>query len=514
MARSLLNHPVLIAFGLGLVGAIGCSGAGTSGTGSTGSDGPGGAGGSGGVTTSTASSSSTVTATASSSVASSASSSASGTGGGGTGGAGTTSSTGGMGGAGTGGMGSSTSTGINPNDVDIDGDGWTANEGDCCETDVNCDKPTLVNPGAFEYLGNGVDDDCDSSTSDTVAPADCSPTALTVPTSSDDLIKAMDLCQTTTESPTKKLQKWGVIETSLLLADGSTAVAPKELQAGVLANYGTNVTPKKGSTMAAMSSGTARDAGDPGYVHPQNGTLAGQSGTYNANTKVGVPAAWLAAHNNVVPSPANCPACSGAECSNAFDSIKLRARVRVPTNAKSFSYSFKFYTAEYPEFVCQQYNDFFITLLKSSWTPNTAVVPCTVATQGADCESGKCDVNNTCKIAAPLPADKNIAFDGQGNAVSVNNGFFEVCFPAVGAPAGSCPSGTFDLVGTGMGGWGTNLKDGGGTEWLINDAPVVPGEKMEIEFITWDAGDHNVDSLVLLDKFRFNVSPSSAGVHK
>jgi hypothetical protein len=97
--------------------------------------------------------------------------------------------------------------------------------------------------------------------------------------------------------------------------------------------------------------------------------------------------------------------------------------------------------------------------------------------------------------------------------VSVNNGFFEVCFPSFGAPAGTCPSGTADLEGTGMGGWGSNLKDGGGTEWLINDAPVVPGETMEIQFVTWDAGDHNVDSLVLLDKFRWNVTPSAIGVH-
>ena len=26
-----------------------------------------------------------------------------------------------------------------------------------------------------------------------------------------------------------------------------------------------------------------------------------------------------------------------------------------------------------------------------------------------------------------------------------------------------------------MGGWSNNLTDGGGTEWLVNDAPVVPG---------------------------------------
>lgn len=510
MARSLLNHSVLIALGLGLAGAIGCSGSSTSGTTSTGTGGSGGAGGTevSSSSSSSASSSSSVT----SSVSSSASSS-SGTGGMGTGGMGTStasssaSGTGGMGGMGSSSSATSSGTGGDPNDVDIDGDGWSANEGDCCETMANCDAPALVNPGAFEYLGNSVDDDCDPTTLDNVVPPDCAPPALTVPTSSTDLIKAMDLCQFTTEAPPKPTKKWGVISTALLLADGSGA--PKDLQVGVLADYGSNVKPKKGPTMAALSSGTARDVGDSGYVHPQNGLLMGQSGNFNGGTQVGVPAPWLAAHNGVVPSPGNCPVCSDpTKCLQAFDSVNLKARIRVPTNAKSFSYSFKFYTAEYPEFVCQQYNDFFLTLLKSTWTP-AAPGPCM---KDADCESGTCTAG-MCVKAAPLPTDANISFDAAHNAVSVNNGFFEVCFPAVGAPAGACPSGTSDLVGTGMGGWGTNLKDGGGTEWLINDAPVVPGETMEIQFVTWDAGDHNVDSLVLLDKFRWNVTPSAPGVH-
>ena len=42
----------------------------------------------------------------------------------------------------------------------------------------------------------------------------------------------------------------------------------------------------------------------------------------------------------------------------------------------------------------------------------------------------------------------------------------------------------------------------------------VPGETIEIQFMVWDAGDHNVDSLVLLDKFKWNVTPSPVGVHK
>jgi len=48
----------------------------------------------------------------------------------------------------------------------------------------------------------------------------------------------------------------------------------------------------------------------------------------------------------------------------------------------------------------------------------------------------------------------------------------------------------------------------------VNDAPVVPGEDMEIEFIVFDAGDHNVDSIVLLDNFRWNIAPATVNTHK
>jgi len=162
--------------------------------------------------------------------------------------------------------------------------------------------------------------------------------------------------------------------------------------------------------------------------------------------------------------------------------VNLKARIRVPTNALSFSYNFKFYSAEFPEFLCYDFNDFFVTLLTSS--------------------------------EPSIPADKNIAFDANNNPVSVNNAFFQVCFPPMGSPPGTCPAGTLELAGTGMGGWGTNVKDGGGTVWLTNDSPVIPGETIELEFIIWDSGDPNVDSLVLLDRFRWNVTPSEVGVHE
>ncbi len=407
------------------------------------------------------------------------------------------STTGSSGGGGQGGMASggggsgpatSTSTG---NPLDVDGDGWTVADGDCCDEPGTpaCDEPAKVNPGAYEFLGNGVDDDCDPSTSDTVAPADCSPSPLVLPTTSLKLTQAMDLCQFTSESPPLAQKKWGVVASDLTLADSTSA--PPNLQVGVLADYGPNVLPQKGTAMAALSSGSARAEGDTGYIHPQNGPQPGDFGNFNGMTQVSAPPAYLAANGGTVPNPAACPACLDPECADAFDSARFRLRIRVPTNAQSFSYALKFYTAEYPEFVCQTYNDFFVALLTSSWVPDPMANP----------------------PQDPLPADKNIAIDALGNAVSVNNAFLEVCFPAMGAPPGSCPGGTLDLVGNGMGGWNGALTDGAGTAWLTNEAPVVPGETIELEFVIWDAGDHNVDSLVLLDKFRWDLDPASVGLH-
>jgi len=405
---------------------------------------------------------------------------------GGMGGAGGGGGIGGVGGIGVGGAGGM----ANP---DQDGDGWTPADGDCCDVPSgDCEDPELVNPGAFEYLGNMVDDDCDASTLDNVVPNPCSTQPLSVPTSSTELVQAMDICNFTTANPALPDRIWGVISANIVLADGTSNLIPKDVQLGVLANYGMNVAPKKGNTMAALSTGTARDENDPQHMYPQNGNMAGQVGNFDGNTSVNAPPAWLAQHGGKLPSPAACPECTGQECAKAYDSVNLKLKIRVPTNAKSFSYNFKFYSAEFPEFVCQSYNDFFVTLLSSSYQK------CPAPVMGDPC----------------IPVDTNIAFDALNNPVSVNNAFLEVCFPPPGAPAGACPGGTLELIGTGMGGWNGNVKDGGGTVWLVNDAPVTPGEDMTIEFIVFDAGDHNVDSTVLLDNFRWKINPSATGVHK
>jgi hypothetical protein len=487
MVRSHFSTPFL----LGLLAVLGCGGGSTGGSGgSTGtttkSETTSSTGGSGGATTSSTTSSTTTSSTntgGSGGATTTSSSTTSGTGGTGTGGTGT-------GGTGTGGSGGM----IDVTTLDQDGDGWTPAQGDCCDVvTANCQKPELVNPGAFEYPGNGIDDDCDPTTADLAPPASCSTASQFSNVTATDLLKAMDLCQFTDAAPaTPADKKWGVINGSpkLLLADGTTALpAANNVQVGVMTSYGPNVLPQKYATMAAISSGTARAPSDAGYVHPQNGKSAGQNGNYNGNTQVAIQAAYLGPNGGKPPTSAQCAQGCTTGCNQAYDSVNLKAQIRVPTNAQSFSYQFKFYSAEYPEYLCQAFNDFFVTLFKSTWVP----------TMPGD---------------LPLPADTNIAFDALKNPVSVNNGFFQVCFPPFGAPPGTCPSGTLELIGNGMGGWGTDLTDGGGTEWLTNTAPAVPGEIIELQFMTWDAGDHNVDSLVLLDHFRWSITPAPVGVSK
>ncbi|MEZ4444397.1 MAG: choice-of-anchor L domain-containing protein [Polyangiaceae bacterium] len=350
---------------------------------------------------------------------------------------------------------------------DIDGDGWTACDNDCCEVTQDCSNPAAVNPGAYEVVGNMLDDDCDLGTSDTVAPSACSTTADFSATALQ-MAQAMELCQQTTVSAPLPTRKWGLLGAEIRFANGTTPntsqlTSIQNNQIAILQNYGNNVTPQAGPTMAGMSSGLMRDQGDSGYVNPNPGTDFARSSQ--------PPAAYLAANGGALPASAgcsgNCPAGSGAN-----DSVNLRLSIRVPTNAQSFSYDFRFFSSEYWTYSCTQYNDFYLALLTSG--------------------------------AMGIPADKNISFDSLSNPVSVNNGFFDYCVPK---GCYTCPLGTSALNGTGM----QLSSTGGGTSWLTTTAPIVPGETMVLELMIFDVSDGVLDSLTLLDNFEWSLTPSTVG---
>ena len=270
--------------------------------------------------------------------------------------------------------------GTNDEIEDMDGDGFTMCDGDCCDdTMQHCaENPALVNPGAFDVAGNELDDDCDG-VIDNEPATDCSETMLLDAANGDDLIRAMDLCQFTEGDPVK----WGVISSTTSLIGESGA--PLAIQTSVLEGFSNGTLPaRRNSTLTVLSSGDARGVEDPGYTEDiSDGVYAEHIG----------PTSYLEAHNNELVTAEGC------EVPNAtfYDTVRVAATIRVPTNAFGLQFEFRFFSYEYPQFVCTEFNDFFLALLTSQHEE--------------------------------IPEDKNISFDAAGNPVSVNNAFFTTCEP-------------------------------------------------------------------------------------
>ena len=325
--------------------------------------------------------------------------------------------------------------------TDHDGDGYSFAQGDCADCDPS------INPGAYDFPGNGVDEDCDGAADNEVATCD---TGLALASSTAlDYAKAIDLCRSTTATATGSSKTWGVIAPALVQANGTSA--PHALTRGIMSQFGPNNLPQKGARMAAFSSGTARAPGSTGWVNPN-----GQVSSFNAATSCAFPTGF----------PKNATGCPNA-VGSAYDSSGLKMNIRVPTNALSFTYRFNFFTSEYPEYTCSAYNDSYVALLTSSYLP-----------------------------ANPAVHSKNISFDSNNNPVNVNIGLFNVT---------SGPQ----LLSTGFDGTCGGQICGGATGWLQTSAPVVPGETVTIHFAIWDGSDHVWDSIVLLDDWTWSESPAT-----
>jgi hypothetical protein len=389
--------------------------------------------------------------------------------------------------------------------ADLDGDGWTKCDGDCCDSiSDGCSDPTLVNPGAFDAPGNTIDDDCDGTIDN--GETTCDSALVSNSSTASDYAKAIDLCAKTTENPPLADKKWGVISAGLHLADG--IAAPNPSSRAIRAGFGSGVTALKGSKLVVLSTGVAAAPGD---VNP---SFAAFQGGKNMLKTSAVPADWLAANGGTFPNAPGCP--PPAVGNTANDPVLLKIRVRVPTNAKSFNVSSFFYSSEYPEWVCSKFNDFFLTLLDSTFTP------------------GPGETAN--------PADKNLAFykDPSDNLYPVgvnlafgNTGLFKACMNGPTGCGSSAVKGTMStcvdttqLAGTGFDtanppspyngeeAWcGASNLTGGGTGWLTTSGNVKPGETVEVRFVIWDTSDHLYDSAALLDKFEWSLNAAQPGTH-
>lgn len=381
---------------------------------------------------------------------------------------------------------------------DIDGDGFSTCQADCCdEPGLACGDPALVNPGAFEVPGNEVDDDCDG-TVDNALPA-CDDALASSSSLGLDYAAAIDLCQTALENSPTEERRWGVITAALIQASGSGMPAPNSRS--IRPGYGAGITPRAGTALAALSTGHAAAQNDvaPAYAAPQLGQSMGTTGS--------APSDWLAANGNVFPNAPGCPAAGSAD---ANDSVMLRLRVRVPTNANSFSMSVNFLSSEYPEYVCSAFNDFFVVLLDSTFAGQPA--------NPAD--------KNLAIYTAPdnsqYPVGVNLAYGDTGLFRQCKNGPTGCTSVSVAGTTNAC-AGTGELTGTGHdvlqpagfltepGYCGISDLAGGGTGWLVTSGNVVPGEIMDLRIAIWDTTDDIYDSTVLVDNFVWSVDASEPG---
>jgi hypothetical protein len=358
--------------------------------------------------------------------------------------------------------------GLTDEGFDKDHDGWTTCAGDCNDADprvhpgatpicngqdndcdgtiddiqdhdqdtfavcTDCDDhDPLVNPGAFEVQGNHVDDNCNGTTDEPEPPCDVGLGAGS--SLGMDFARSLDLC-------------------SFVLSAGFSRLA--DARAHQLATDWGVFQPRSGHSLVALSTGVAADENDtaPAFITgqtPQPGTDFMQTNTPNP----------------LPPAQHTCVDKAGVlrtftDPATVNDYTELVLVLRAPTNALSFSFDFNFLSAEYPEWVCTEFNDQFLVVMQSKKT------------------------------------NGNISFDAKGDPVTINNAFFTVIKAA-------------DLVGTGMERIDpAGSPYGGATGWLTTTAPVTPGEQFTLRFIVFDEGDDIYDSQVLLDNFRWSLEGS------
>jgi Ca-activated chloride channel family protein len=143
----------------------------------------------------------------------------------------------------------------------------------------------------------------------------------------------------------------------------------------------------------------------------------------------------------------------GASDQRVFDLHQVRLELKAPQDARSFSFDFNFFSAEYPQYVNQNFNDTFYAILEA---PST--------------NGGR---------------PTNIAFDANGNSIEVDNNYFQQPFHPI-------PND------------GTGFDAHGSTGWLRTGWPIRGGEAFTLTFSIHDEGDAVFDSLVLLDNFRWH----------
>jgi hypothetical protein len=329
------------------------------------------------------------------------------------------------------------------------------------------------NPANYDVPGNNCDDD-DDGTVDNVTVCDMGlANAGDAPT----FVKALGLCQMADAT------HWGVV--SATYSDGFNRTnAPGAGQHGISSTFGSVIVPREGNSLGVLSTGgagaTDSDMG-PQFKGGKNGMQPSIDTLFNTGQNYAPPGYPL--------STSQCPVMQ-----TTYDAINISVQIKVPANAQGFSVDFDFWSGEWPDYVCTEYNDSFVAMLNSQ------------AVMGGELT--------------------NISKDMMGNSINVNAGFFDHCTPGAGLGCGgtgsntgtsTCTGGAAELAGTGFSNPmmqycpGVSSTSGGATGWLTSTEMVMPSETITIQFIIWDTGDWNYDSSVLLDNWAWAPTPVTPG---
>jgi hypothetical protein len=401
---------------------------------------------------------------------------------------------------------------------DCDGDGWLVADGDCCDKVGQCgDAPELINPGALELTGNAIDDNCNQDVDlfDVPDTLPCDTGLYSDSSDAQNHARALGICRTTEADPAALEDKtWGLVEASITRADGSPLA---DLTARSIRTGFGGVTPStlEGDSIVVLSTGIAADATQttPG---PNQGAPAGFN-VSNIHTPASLALIddtctselcivdWFHSANpplkaiDELPTPPDCPPQNIDTPSEAHDSVMLTLTLRAPTNVKAFTFNTYFLSAEYPEYVCSDFNDQYLALVD---TPSGPATP-------------------------PNPPDKNLlTYSAAGKKwpiginVAAGTNLFAVCDSETANPTcwdtdldpTSCSLGSAQLLGTGFEATtSAPCLIGGGTHWLTVSGNVVPGELMRLRLVIWDVGDYGFDSVALIDGFKWLTTSTQPG---
>ena len=378
--------------------------------------------------------------------------------------------------------------------ADCDGDGYAA------PADCNDEDPQ-INPEAYDFVGDHVDNDCDGQPDDPIETCETIPTA--TPGSPTDFARAADLC-----AQRAMTLGGGVFDPLVSAHWGEIAgygpgqrrwVSQTKLaQVNIVSSFGANAA-RRGETMCGFSNGPW------GAADPRGSAALDPPGFHLDDACADIP----------LEGPDCASLSNGAPHGGVSvqDWAELTLVIRVPSNAHAMLFDFAFFSSEYNQFWNASLNDAFLVLVARG--------------SGA-------------------PVATNVARDANDLAVTVNSGFFQLC-PAWPGPAGlsgdksvalqNCVGMDGDparsILGsirrTGYDGSARPTPEGddtirsasgqlyiygGGSGWLTTTFPVEPREQLTMRIVIFDTFDGLKDSAAIVDSLRWAPAINGIGISR